>query len=382
MNVKRLGYAVVAGAVLLLVFASLASRRIGRAPVAAAPDLSQHPEYSQYEFGKGADVVDVGIQPLWIPTCIISEAMRRDEVLTAALAKRNLAARFHPFRKGADVNFFLERGDLEAGIGGDMPALCAAARSNVLVAGLIQQGFCAIVARRHMLLRDMQGKSVGYALGSNAHYALLEALASAGVRESHVRMVPLDVHEMPDALAQSEIDAFAAWEPTPTISGMRFKDHVVVHRSLSSGYLYFVRPFADRRPEAMRLVTAALVRAMRWLGRSEGNLLAASQWALEAGQAMWKRTPGLSARHYASLAKNDLLGVSWLPAIPETSLARGSRLYREFEFLKGLGQIPEEADWDKVRRCFDRSVVEQVVADASKLQLATYAYGRGGSREP
>ena len=116
-------------------------------PIPAVPDLSDHPIYRNYEFGQDDSVIDLGTQPLWVPTCLISEVMQRDTVLYAALAEQGLRIRFHAFLKGADVNFWLRRGELEVGIGGDMPALTAAADSSVLVATLIQKGLCAIVAK-------------------------------------------------------------------------------------------------------------------------------------------------------------------------------------------------------------------------------------------
>ncbi len=113
--------------------------------LSAAPDLSDHPIYREYEFGQDESVIDLGIQPLWVPAGLISEAMRRDTLLHAALAEQGLRIRFHAFLKGADVNFFLRRGELEVGIGGDMPALTAAADSDLVVpekAGLGRGDHC------------------------------------------------------------------------------------------------------------------------------------------------------------------------------------------------------------------------------------------------
>ena len=190
----------------------------GPVPAASVPDLSDHPVYRDYHFGKADHVIDFGTQPVWLPTCMISETMRRDVLLKKALAEQGLEIQFHSFLKGADVNYFLARGDLEVGIGGDMPALSAAANSGVHIVALTQQGFCSIVAREDMLMKELRGKRIAYAFGSNAHYALLQSLASAGLRERDVRLIPLDVTEMPDALADGTINAFSAWEPTPTIA--------------------------------------------------------------------------------------------------------------------------------------------------------------------
>ena len=371
---KLVIFAAVIGVILLVVL--IISRFSGReeAPIVSAPDLSEHPIYSKYDFGKAENIIDIGVQPLWVPACIITEVMRRDEALREALAEVGLEVRFHPFLKGADVNFFLQRGDLEVGIVGDMPAINAAAEYNVLVAGLIQQGFCSIVARKHMLIRELRGKRIGYGFGSNAHYALLETLLSAGLGESDVHLVSLDVNEMPDALNEGRIDAFSAWEPTPTIALTRFDDQVVIHRSLSLGFLYFSRSFAEWHSEAVRQLVASELRAVYWLTQRRENLTEASRWALEAGGELTGQPRVLSAEQYVVLAERDLLGLSSPPTIPGSALEKGGLLFKEFQFLQELGKVSETAKWDEVRSCFDSTIIDELISDGRKYKLFTYRY--------
>ena len=100
--------------------------------MALVQNLANHPVYSRYSFGKAdEDVIDFGTQPLGVPLGVISEAIRYDAVLMKALKDQGLEMRFHPFLKGADLNFFLRRGDVEVALGGDMPALSAAATSQL-----------------------------------------------------------------------------------------------------------------------------------------------------------------------------------------------------------------------------------------------------------
>ncbi len=335
-------------------------------------DLSDHPEYRTYDFGHTETIIDVGVQPLWVPTSVISGLMDRDRVLADQLTALGLEIRFHAFHKGADVNFFLERGDLEVGIGGDMPALSAAAGSNVLITALVQQGFSSIVARRHGLLGELAGKRIGYPFGSNAHYALLQALAAFGLSEANVTLVPLDVDEMPGALAARKIDAFSAWEPAPTIARMRDQRAVVIHRSLTSGYLYFARRMADRHPEAVRILTASVLRAVRWAnGR---DLATACRWALLAEQEFTGKQALLTVEQYETLARGDLLGASRSAAIPGRDLAPEGRLFREFGFLEDLGLIPGETGWEQVRSCFDPSVVDGLLSHSAEPGIRTFDY--------
>jgi len=88
---------------------------------ASIQDLSVHPIYSKYTFGAANEnVIDFGIQPIGVQIRVISEVMRRDQVLIKALSDLGQEIKFHSFLKGTDVDFSLERGILELALGGDM----------------------------------------------------------------------------------------------------------------------------------------------------------------------------------------------------------------------------------------------------------------------
>lgn len=338
------------------------------------PDLSQHPIYRHYDFSQATEIIDIGIQPLWVPTCLISETMRRDDILRRRLSALGFEVRFHSFSKGADVNYFLERGDLEAGIGGDMPALGAAARAKVLVAGLVQEGMCSIVAKKRQFLTELRGKRIAYAFGSNAHYALMDSLATAGIKEHQVEMVMLDVTRMPEALATGVVDAFAAWEPTPTVAATRFPGQTRMHASLCTGFLYFSESFADRSAAAMREIVASQLRAVFWLRDDRILMLNASVWALRAGESLSGTPSVLTAAVYVKLALDDLIGLTSTPLIPAAILREGGRLEREFQFLKQLGMLPPSAEWKEVRSRFDPSLGRGVSVDGVALEVYKRRY--------
>ena len=370
---RRVGGVLVACAIVAIVSVCLWPRRAGRVLPHVEPDLSNHPLYSTYEFGTDDRVIDFGVQPLWIPTCIISQTMKRDRILEKAFSSQGLELRFHPFLKGADINFFLRRGDIDVVIAGDMPALTAAADSNVVVAALIQHGFCSIVAKRPMLLTELRRKRIGYAFGSNAHYGLLDALSTAGLVEEDVRLIPIDVTEMPEALDAGTIEAFSAWEPTPCLATTTYTDQQVIHRMLSTGYLYFARGFAEQHPELLRQIVASELRAINWLDGD--NLVLAIGWATEAGNKISaNHLPVPGVEECVTLAKEDILGGPPSAALSQEDLADDGRLFREFDFLKALGKIPGTTKWERVRACFDASIIRQIRARGSKYQINTFDY--------
>lgn len=343
-------------------------------PTASEPDLSLHPIYSNYDFGHQDNIIDIGIQPLWIPPGIITETMKRDAVLQRALSEDGMEIRFHAFLKGADVNFFLKRGDLEAAIGGDMPALTVAATYDITVTSLIQHGYSSIVARKYILMPELKGKKVAYAFGSNAHFALLNSMAVVGLSEADVDLVPLDVNEMPEALAAGKIDAFSAWEPTPTIAKTQYDGIVTVQRNTISGYLYFSSSFAAKHPAAVSQIVASQLRALNWLKIDEQNLLEASGWALQTGQMLTGQELGLSVEQCATMAREDIINPAIIAIIPEKFIEPGGLLHQEFVFLQRLEMIPPTVEWKAIQSSFDLNLAKKILRSEREYQLAKYDY--------
>lgn len=351
--------------------------KIEHAPIVPIKDLSNHPVYGKYSFGKlDENIIDFGIQPLGVPIGVISETISHDMVLKKELKNQGFEMRFHPFLKGADLNFFLQRGDLEVALGGDMPALSAASVFDVVIVSLAKLGFSSLVTKKHMLITELSGKAIAYPFGSNAHYSLLKTLTSEGLKENDVRLVSLNVTKMPNALAQGKIDAFITWEPHTTIALEKFKDFVVIHRSLSASYLYFARTFVDRYPKIARQIVASQLRAMTWMRASEKNLIMACEWALQAGKEFSGGEKLLSPEQYASIVKSDLLDIAPIPIIPERDLEVQGPLFEEFEFLKRLEKIPAGNDWIKVKASFDNSIINDVLSKAEEYQLDIFEYSK------
>lgn len=351
---------------------------VEKVPVSPVQDLSKHPTYSKYSFGQADNVIDVGMQPLAFTISVISEAMKRDTVLKTALAKQDLELRFHPFFKGADANFFLLRGDLEAVIAGDMPTITAAAVSDVTIVAQNLLGFNSIVADRPKLIKDLRGKRIGYAFGSAAHFNILQALSSEGLEETDVNLIQLNVNEMPEALVQGKIDAFSAWEPTPTIALAEFDEFVAIHRCLVSTFLYFSRSFANQYPQAVRQVVASQLRSIQWLRNRKSNIQQACGWTAQSQRDFAGQKTMLSTEQCISLLKGDLLDIGNVSSIPKQDLEVGGRLFGEFKFLKEFGKIPGEVGWNKVKSSFDLTVIKDVLVVPKEFQINTYEYANDG----
>ena len=337
-------------------------------------DLSHHPVYSKYKFNNSENVINLGVQPLYSPTGFITETIKRDKNLHHALSGLGMTIRFYAFLKGDDVNYFLRKGDIDVGIGGDMPAITAAATMDIVIPALIQQGFTSVIANRSMLIRELRGNKIGYAFGSNAHYALLKALSSDRLSEGQVSLIPMEVNEMPGALHSGKITAFSAWEPTPAITLLKYPENVVIHRYLSSGYIYFTKTYSDKYPDVVRQIIAAEIRALRWMQSSRKNLMRASEWALQASESLTNQKIELSVEQNASLAENDLLGLASEPIIPQNDLRQNGPLHMEFEFLKTLGNIPASTNWENIHNSFDLQIIIDVLTHSKEYKLNKFNY--------
>lgn len=359
---------------LLLALSTPAAPSAATSPSKSGDDLSRHPLYSRYDFGNTPGVINVGTQPLAVPVGVIGEVMQRDRILRGELGKIGLEIRFHPFLKGDDINFFLRRGRIDAAMGGDMPTVVTASSFDIQVTALAKQGYSSIVTKGHFTIRGLKGKRIGYPPVSNAHYALLAALASAGMKESEVRMVPMQVSEMVEAFTGGRIDAFAAWEPIPSVALKRINDAAAIYRYLNSSYLYFSRSLVDRHPEAASLIVASMVRALGWMKGKEENLRLAAKWTLAAGKRLRGKAVPLSAEEIAILTMKDILSISSSPIIPERDLAENGAIRKKFDFLKGRGQISPDASWEKVLQSFDRATIAKVLANPKRYRLNSFDY--------
>lgn len=336
-------------------------------------DPAANPVYARYRFGRERGIFDLGTQPFSLPPSIIGELLSRDRILADQLGANGVSLRPHPFLKGSDIRFFTLRGDLEAGIAGDMPTLAAAAAGDVVITCIVKQGFSSIISRTPMQVKDLKGKRVATSLYSTAHFTLLNALENEGLSESDIVLTPLEAGDMPRALEESRVDAVSAWEPTPAIVLSANPNYHVVHRGINMSFLYFRRDFFAAHPLATRCVTAAVARACYWM-RDTANLEKAVRWNHAAASRFSGRQYPLSYAGMMSITRKDLLTVPRAPHIDERMLEINGLLWNEFQFLKKKGKIPASVSWEKVRKSFDVHVLRDALSEPERYAPDRFDY--------
>jgi ABC-type nitrate/sulfonate/bicarbonate transport system substrate-binding protein len=361
---------ILAGALLLLLGGTgcelLSSRHDSRR---VAPPVNPQQLYASYRFESAPDVLHFGIQPLWIPTCVIWEVMARDERMEQDLRRAGCRVQTYPFFNGRDLNEYLSSGKLQGGIAGDLPVLRIASEQEARIVSLIQQGPCSIVARQAMPMRTLRGRRIGYGPGSNAHYTLLHTLRAHGLGPKDVQLVPMDILEMPAALESGRIDAFSAWEPMPTQAMLDHPSFEILGRQEARGFVYFSRDFYARHPAAVRAIVAAEIRALRWLRTNEKNLYLGSRWAHERAVAFAGQELPSTVHDFLRLARRDLLRVPEAPRVRPDLLAPGGALHRQFRLSRAFGLLPRDADWEGVRASFVVDLVPQILRASAEYHL-------------
>jgi NitT/TauT family transport system substrate-binding protein len=347
---------------------------LGLLALQAGAQTAQTPHY---EYGDTTNVIDIGYGVLATPMSVLGEVMSRDRILKNAATQLKMKFIFHPYEKGVDSLQPLLDGKLDGAMPTDVVVLDAIARSDIVLLGYVRQSFSTVVGPRGSSMAELKGKRIGNSLGTSGHSALLQGLTGAGLGEKDVTLVQMNVRDMPEALIAGRIDAFAAWEPTPsTVLRLHPARFTSLHKQISPAYLVISRKMSRENPEAARLLTASLHRAVRWLQKSRANLLAASTWTLAAMHRYTGQTPAMSGEEIAALTRSDLLNIAGAPLIPANEAHVNSALWRTFEFYKASGKLPARMSWSKVQESFDIEHTTQVTSNAKRYHLDEFDYER------
>lgn len=339
-------------------------------------DLTNHPVYSKYNFNKNDSVINIGIQPLYLPTGIILEVVRRDNILNNALSELGKRIEYHSFSKGADVNFFLQRNLLDGGVGGDMPALSISSNMDVFIPVILQKGNTSILSTKMMLSNDLKGKRIAYPSGSISHYFVLDLMQSAGIKPNRVKLIPMSVSAMAKALHNKDIDLFSAWEPNVTSALVKYPEFVIAYQRITTGYLYFSEVFAEANPEIINQILAAVIRSISWMKTERENLLIASEWNIVEMEKLTGELSNLSTDDIANLALKDILRYYSLNSLvidADDLLINGS-INNEYKFLADFSSEININKWDQVVGSFDYDLISEIIKNPKEFRFNDYDY--------
>ena len=205
-----------------------------------------------------------------------------------ALQTLGWAVSWHEFPSGPQLLEALTAGALDFGTTGEAPPIFAqAAGSPLLYVGYeppSPAGEAILVPAGSPVrtLADLRGRTVALNKGSNVHYLLVQALASAGLKPADITPAYLAPADARAAFERGAVDAWAIWDPFLSAA-----QDATGARTLADGtdlapnrqFFLATRDFASRQPDILRLLTAQIDATDRWAEQNQAEsarLLAAS----------------------------------------------------------------------------------------------------------
>jgi NitT/TauT family transport system substrate-binding protein len=146
----------------------------------------------------------------------LEKGLYREEGLTVEIAGI--------FKAGPELMSGFAAGSLDAGYVGLAPALVAAANGTAriaLIAQVNKNGSALVVGKDAPVNKpsDLTGKTVAIPGHATIQDFLLRKLFSdAGIEDNRATVITIKPPEMISVLSSSQIDAFMAWEPFPSLA--------------------------------------------------------------------------------------------------------------------------------------------------------------------
>ena len=136
-------------------------------------------------------------------------------------------------------------------------------------------------------LAELQGKKIGVAKASGAHYLLLAALATGGLAPRDVEVAYLSPADGRAAFEKGAIDAWAIWDPF--LAGVQRQSRVRLltgEPAVAEYKRYYLAAdrFAEARPDVLALIFDELKQTGRWVKANPKDAAAqlAPAWGLDA----------------------------------------------------------------------------------------------------
>lgn len=324
--------------------------------------------------GPSDRTIDFGIRPLALPSAIYSEALRHDRILQEELTRAGWNLRLHSHFAGADLLTQVQNGMLDAAILGDVPTVIALVRHDMLAIATTKHAFATIVSKKAETIDQLKGKRIGNVAGTSSHYVLAEALDAAGLNEQQVVLVEMKMSDMYDALQSGKIDAFAAWEPFPSLARENDRDLLYVYRGLGNDYLLIRRKLAEEHPEIARHLIAALLRAHHWLKSNARNPERAIGWIQESTRQLQGRAHELEKQKMQRIIRQGALDIAGLPLLPQSESGPAARLAKRLDFLKKRGLLDTTTSWNAVASRFAPQLAQEVLQQPGRYRIFVQRY--------
>lgn len=202
-------------------------------------------------------------------------ALRLSGNLEKAFAPHHVKVKWIEFVYGAPLIEAINSGDVDVGTVGSTPPILAQAGSApalVYVANLpvMRTSYGIIVAKNSPIrsVRDLVGKKIAFAKGSQGHLFVLQALADAGIDPASTHFTYLAYSDARAAFERGDVDAWAVPDPryadTERATGARTILKIGDLSQPQYGFYISTRSFATNYPAALRTVFDQLAQQTKY----------------------------------------------------------------------------------------------------------------------
>lgn len=199
--------------------------------------------------------------------------LRADGGLERRLAEHGIDVSWTEFPAGPQLLEGLNVGAVDFGTTGETPPVFAQAAGADLL--YVAHEPPAPLSEAILLpkdspiqsIADLKGKRVAFNKGSNVHYLLVRALASAGLSISDVNSIFLPPADARAAFERGSVDAWVIWAPFQAAAEAQLDARTLVNgEDLVSNHQFYLstRDFADRHPDAIRILIEEIDRIGQW----------------------------------------------------------------------------------------------------------------------
>ena len=329
--------------------------------------------YDNYKFTLSDSVINIGIQPLYLPASLFTELITRDKILEQQLDSLDLKINFYKFLNGKDIGKFISEKKLNIGIGGDLPALIAIADNDFYVPLCVQNGNVSYISSKPIMMQDIVNKKIGVPNSSIAHYGIVQLLKVQNSYENN-KIIFSGLDELATKLKNGDIDIIGAWEPYASNLLKQNKNYFVVSQVSSTGFLYTENQIVKKHPKAIKYIIASFLRAWNYLKSERKLLLQVCQWNLKDIKTLMKDSLLLGPQEISEIANQDLLQNSSFPNISSEDLIVGRRLQQEYIFLNEEKLILSNKKWDEIVKHFDTYSIQEVLHNEQEYKLSVFSY--------
>ncbi|WP_316569983.1 sulfonate ABC transporter substrate-binding protein [Neobacillus sp. YIM B06451] len=202
--------------------------------------------------------------------------------LEKSLEKQGVSVEWKEFQAGPALVEALNAGTIDFGRTGDSPPIFAQAAGAPFVyiaAGKPKFNGSAILVKDDSPIKsvkDLKGKTVGFAKGSSSHYLLIKGLEKAGLSYTDIKPAFLAPGDGRVAFEKGNIDAWVVWDPFTSAAEIGSGARMLVNgEGLTTDRDFFLASttFAKEHAKIIDLILDEVKHSLEWANSHHDELV-------------------------------------------------------------------------------------------------------------